>query len=180
MSNEAPLYRLRTAHYLNIVNDDGSANEWEHSETSRETGKRVRKVFTVPALLDTDTIVYRLDDGTSAPRSPRGEEYIRFLGDPTPDMEALNDAAEVLSETFRQRWEHPIDTLPVNGGMTAAEQAFMETMMKTFAGAAQTQNQSVSKADYDALKADLEALKASIAGNASQIPAESTPAAIRR
>jgi len=176
---EAPLWRLRNAHYLNIINADGSANEWEHKEVSRESGRSVRKIFTVPALLDPETIVFRLDEETTVPRSPRGEEYIQFLGDPTPEMEPLNDAAEAISASLAKRWEHPIDTLPVNGGMSTEEQVFMQKMMATFANTTGETNQSVSKVEYDALRADLDALKASIASSASQIPVETSPT-IRR
>lgn len=168
----APQWRLRCQHYLNVPN-----TVWEHNETNRETGKAARKQFPVPALLETDTIVYRLDEGATAPRNAEREGLVEFLGEPTPDMEPWNEEAEVISESFAKKWEHPIDTLPANGGMSGDEKVFMEKMMMAFAGAAQAPNQSVSRADYDALKADLDALRAAIAGNASVMP---TPAAAVR
>jgi hypothetical protein len=169
---EAPRWRLMTSHYLNVP-----GTEWEHNESDRTTGKAVRKLYTVPALLDPrnpqdcnrdgDCVVAHAIDGL---RNERGD--VIFLGDPTPDMEPMNDEAEEISDSLKEKWAHPIDTLPANGGMNDAEKAFMEKMMLAFTGAASAANQTVPKSDYDALLARVLALE-----SAGKVPA---PAAERR
>lgn len=166
---ECPRWRLRTAHYLTVpVLPDGTRVEWEHKEQSRESGRTVRKLFSVPMLLDPrdpadcnylgDIIVAQEVEGADHPH----RQDIIFLGDPTPDMEPLNDAAEAISASHRHRWEHPIDTLPAQGGMSEPERAFMESMMKAFGQqvSANAGGAVVPKAEFDALKAELESIKA--------------------
>lgn len=148
---EAPRWRLMTSHYLNVP-----GTEWEHNESDRTTGKAVRKLYAVPALLDPrnpndcnrdgDCMVAHAIEGLRNERTD-----VIFLGDPTPDMEPINDEAEEISNGLKDKWAHPIDTLPANGGMNDAEKAFMEKMMLAFAGAASAPNATVPKEDYDAL-----------------------------
>lgn len=160
--SESPRWSLRNAHYLNVP-----GTEWEHKEADRTTGKTMRKLYTVPMMLDPrdpadcnypGEIIVCHDE-------PKGEHRrdIQFIGDPTPDMEPLNEAAEAISNSLRDRWEHPIDTLPANGGMNAEESAFMAKMMEAFAKGAQAQNQTVPKADYDDLKERMAKLEALLA-----------------
>lgn len=157
---EAPRWRLMTSHYLNVP-----GTEWEHNESDRTTGKAVRKLYPVPALLDPrnpndcnrdgDCVVAHAIEGLRNER-----QDVIFLGDPTPDMEPMNDEAEEISNGLKDKWAHPIDTLPANGGMNDAEKAFMEKMMLAFAGAASAPNQTVPKEDYDALLKRVLALEA--------------------
>lgn len=168
-----------TPHYLNVHElPDGTRIEWEHKETDRTTGKAVRKLYPVGCMLDPrdssdcnypGEIIVSTEPSRAYPRD------IIFAGNPTPDMEALNDEAETISAAMRPRWEHPIDTLPVNGGMNAEESAFMAKMMQAFAGAAANapDNTTVPKADYDELKDRLAKLEATIA-------AQNKPATERR
>lgn len=170
---ECPRWRLNSAHYLNVPTlPDGTRVEWEHKETARETGRTVRKLFLVPILLNPndpadcnhpgELIVCHDVDGA---RMTRGD-YI-FLGDPTPEMEPLNDEAEAITAALRSKWDHPIDSLPANGGMTPAEQVFMQNMMAEFAkqvgAAVQQPNTTVSRESYDELKDRLAKLEALIA-----------------
>jgi hypothetical protein len=169
---EAPRWRLITGHYLKVpALPDGTVVEWEHKETNRANGRSVRKLYPVPMLLDPndpadynypgEIIVALAVDGARNERN----DYI-FVGEPTPEMEPLNEAAEALTASLRHKWEHPIDTLPTNGGMTSAEQQFMEKMMEGFAkqiGASLPQaNASVPASELESLKAELAALKALI------------------
>lgn len=175
---ECPRWRLRTAHYIHIPTlPDGTKVEWEHKETNRESGRAVRKLYPVPMLLDpNDGADCNYPGEIIIAREVGGAHHQRrdiiFLGDPTPDMEPLNEEAEAISDSLRQRWEHPIDTLPVNGGMTNQEQQFMTAMMTEFAkqiGATIPMgNASVPKADFDALKAELEQIKAMLAAKAPE------------
>lgn len=162
---EAPRWRLQTAHYLNVPElPDGTRVEWEHKETARDSGRTVRKLFAVPMLLDPkdaadhnypgEIIVTNFVEGARIPV----RDYI-FTGEPTPDMEPLNDEAQEISDGLREKWINPVETLPANGGMNEAESAFMQKMMQAFAGAAQAPNASVPKEQYDALLARVTALE---------------------
>lgn len=99
-------WRLTSAHYLNVP-----GTEWEHKETSRETGKQIRKVYQVPRHLDPkapedwnfrsspyedgDIIVCHVGKG-----QPKD---IEFVGDPTADMEPLDEEARILSSRIPQK-----------------------------------------------------------------------------
>ncbi len=168
-------WRLRTGHYLNtiILEDDKvvAGAQWEYKEQDRGTGKAARKMYNVPQLLDPNDpadcnypgeLIVANDFDRAFPKD------IVFKGDPTPDMEALDDAAEAISASLRHKWEHPIETLPVNGGMSSDEQAFMAKMMQSFASqigaqvqqAAPAPNAGVSVEEFEALKAQLADMKA--------------------
>lgn len=148
-------WRLMQPHYLNVpVLPDGTKVEWEHKETDRETGRMNRKYFTVPCLLDTKN-PGDFTEGDSIVVCYEGKgnrRDVTFIGDPTPDMEPLDDEAETISDAIRPRWEHPIDSLPANGGMNDKESAFMMQMMKAFAGQAEVANQPVSNVEIEELK----------------------------
>ncbi len=136
---EAPRWRLINAHYLNLAPlPDGTIIEWKHEETARETGRTVRKLYSVPMLLnpnepadrnypDEIIVAHAVSGARNEPR-----DYI-FSSPPTPEMEPLNDAAQAITDSLRPRWEHPIETLPVNGGMDSKELQFMQAMMANFA-----------------------------------------------
>lgn len=137
--SEAPRWRLINAHYLKVAElPDGTKVEWEHRETSRESGRTVRKLFQVPILLDPrdgadcnypgEIIVAHAVEGAHNLR-----QDIIFVGEPTPEMEPLNEAAQAINDSLQAKWTHPIDTLPTNGGMNPGERAFMEGMMSEFA-----------------------------------------------
>ena len=175
---ESPRWRLRNAHYLNVISlGDGTKVEWEYKETSRQTGRQVRKLFPVPALLDPNDpadhnypgdLIVAHEPNEDQVNTNRNEIY--FVGEPTPEMEPLNEAAEALSNSLRSKWEHPIESLAPTGNMTPAESAFMESMMKAFAGAAQVNNQTVPKEQYDELKARLDRFEAQLAAANKQQP----------
>lgn len=149
-------WRLMQPHYLNVpVYPDGTKVEWEHKETDRTTGRVNRKYHTVPCLLDTNNPGdYNDGDGIVVCHEGGGnpKDYV-FLGDPTPDMEPLDDEAEALSASMRPKWEHPINSLPANGGMNEAESAFMQNMMKAFAQQVGAANTAVPNKDVEDLKA---------------------------
>lgn len=172
---EAPRWRLNSKHYLRVAElPDGTRVEWEHKETSRETGRTVRKLYPVPILLDPDTpgdcnypgeiIVAHAVDGAI-----NLSQDLIFEGNPTPEMEPLNDAAQAITATMRDRWDHPIESLPANGGMTSAESAFMQRLMETFERAATPVASSVTQAQYDELKAQVAALTTALAAK-SPVP----------
>lgn len=181
---EAPRWRLITGHYLKVPElPDGTKVEWEHKETNKANGRSVRKLYEVPILLDPndpadhnypgEIIVAHAVDGARNERN----DYI-FEGESTPEMEPLNEAAEAINESLRGKWTHPIDTLPVNGGMSSAEQQFMEKMMEGFAkqiGASlPTANASIPSAEMVELKERLAKLEALLASQAKPIEAQAT------
>jgi hypothetical protein len=165
---EAPRWRLNSSHYLKVAElPDGTRCEWEHKETSRETGRTVRKLYPVPILLNPgdpadcnypgEIIVAHAVDGASNLSAD-----IIFEGAPTPEMEPLNPTALAITDSMRHQWDHPIESLPSNGGMTSAESAFMQRMMEAFERVAPSPAlaPSVTQAQYDELKAQVAALQA--------------------
>lgn len=178
--SEAPRWRLTNPHYLRVAElPDGTRIEWEHKETSRESGRTVRKLYSVPMLLDPkdpsdhnypgEIIVTREVDGAHLMARD-----IVFFGDPTPEMEPLNEAAEAISSGLRSKWEHPIETLPTNGGMDPGERAYMENMMSEFA---KQIGQALPKANIAVPEDETTALKERLARLEALIAEQSKPAA---
>lgn len=115
-------WRLKQKHYLMVP-----GNEWQYIENDRVTGRPKRVNFPVPKYFDPGDFadcnyVSRATDGTIID----GEivvtndqntttRDIPFLGDPTPDMEPLDDEARAISATFKDVWKHPIESLPEQG-----------------------------------------------------------------
>ena len=108
-------WRLRTKHYLKVPD-----NEWEYRETNRDTGREERRRFNVPRFLDPEEPGDWTDRArqeiivTNGNNPGRGD--IPFEGDPTPDMEALDDEAEAISAALAPKWRHPINDEFVQGG----------------------------------------------------------------
>lgn len=104
-------WRLRSAHYLKVP-----GTEYEHKETDRATGKQAKKVFPVPLYLNPEDQAdcnypgeIIVTDKKSHPAYPKD---IYFVGQPTPEMEPLDEEAEKISASFAKKWEHPIESLP--------------------------------------------------------------------
>src|SRR5215831_19089147 len=148
-------WKLMAGHYINVP-----GTEWEHKETSRETGRQVRKVYAVPRHLDpkapedwNNWPMGRHDDGEIivchvGKGQPRD---IEFTGPPTQDMEPLDDEARAISARIPKKkdgFEH----------MTMSEgvlEDLMRQLSQAIAGAPQ-QAVSVSSVDqkqFDELKA---------------------------
>lgn len=97
-------WRLTEKHYLNVP-----GTKWEFMSTDRNTGRPVKKVFTVPLYIDPedkDSWNYRgegmFEDGSvivchEGKGQPRD---IVFIGDPTPGMLPLDDEAVAISAQF--------------------------------------------------------------------------------
>lgn len=166
---EAPRWRLINAHYLNIDTlPDGTKVEWEHKETSRESGRAVRKLFPVPMFLEPkdaadhnypgEIIVAHAVDGCHNLR----QDYI-FTGQPTQEMEPLNAEAEAITNSCKDAWINPVSSLPANGGMSDSESAFMKKMMEVFERVAPSAPVAVPDGEVDELKARLARLEALLA-----------------
>lgn len=109
-------WKLLQPHYINVP-----GTTWEYKETSRTTGKPVRREFPVPTFLNPEDpgdcnysengeswliVADKIDD-----RFPRD---IIFVGNPTPDMLPLDDEARAISAKFEKQWSHPINDLPLS------------------------------------------------------------------
>jgi hypothetical protein len=145
-------------HYLNILRlPDGTEGEWVKEETNRTTGRMARHTYKVPVLLDTNNPQdFNDQDGIIVCLEGKGERNdITFVGNPTPDMEPLDDEAEEISASMREKWDHPIDSLPANGGMNDREMKFMEQLVKAMGGGQSPANAAVPNAEVEALKAQV-------------------------
>lgn len=99
-------WKLTTGHYLMV---DGV--NWEYTEINNQ-GKQARKRYVVPMFLDPKD--EQMCNGVDVFNEPilvvsNGEgaqpRDIIFKGDPTPDMEPLDDEATAISNTFRPKWD---------------------------------------------------------------------------
>jgi hypothetical protein len=93
---------LTQGHYLNTI----PPTEWEYKETSRETGRQVRRVFHVPMYLDPkDMADWNSPDGIVVSNGNNaGPRDIVFVGEPTPDMRALDDEAKAITASLEHKW----------------------------------------------------------------------------
>lgn len=151
-------WKLMQPHYLNVLRlADGTEGEWVKEETNRTTGRIARHTYKVPVLLDTNNPQdFNDPDGIIVCLEGKGERNdITFIGNPTPDMEPLDDEAEEITAKARHKWDHPIDSLPANGGMNDKEHEFMNVMMKAFTSGAPPVNTAVPNAEVEALKAQV-------------------------
>ena len=113
-------WRLLQPHYLPCP-----GNTWTQREVDRVTGKQVQRMYPVPRLLDPKdpvdwTVKHNRDEGeVNVCYEGKGEARdIVFAGDPTPDMEPIDDEARAISKRFEAsgQWKHPINDLPAQGG----------------------------------------------------------------
>lgn len=112
-------WRLINAHYLHVPE-----TFWEHKETDRSTGKQATKKYPVPMYLDPrdsadhnypgEIIVTNRVD-RAFPKDILFTDGKGGLGEPTPEMEPLDDEAEKINESLQAKWVHPIESLPVTG-----------------------------------------------------------------
>jgi len=165
---EAPRWKLLSAHYLNVPKlPDGTAVEWEHKETARETGRTVRKLYPVPMLLDPKDPAdwnYPEEIIVAWEGTPYSKDII-FLGEPTPEMEPLNTSAEEISARLHDRWSHPINDLPTVQ-LSQDEKSFYESMTKAFmamSAGGPPVTATVPRGEIEALRAEIDALKAKLA-----------------
>lgn len=150
-------WKLTAAHYLNVP-----GTEWEHKETSRETGKQVRKIYPVPLHLDPKAESdwnYRPHLGEDGEiivcHAGKGQgRDITFTGPPTADMEPLDEEARILSSRIPKKKDE-------YAHMTMGE-GVLEDLMKQIAQAMTTgapvSTSGVPQSEFDKLKAMVEQL----------------------
>lgn len=157
-------WRLQQPHYLNVP-----GTEWEYKEVDKNTGKQGRKVYTVPALLDPKEpsdhnypgeIIVAYEGRAASPKD------IIFIGEPTPDMEPVDDEAEKISAALAPKWNHPIDSLSNEGGYAGTLLANFEAQIAKLmaampaAPAAPVSAGQVSAEDFKKLQEQVAALVA--------------------
>lgn len=107
-------WRLQSAHYLNVP-----GTEWDQVEIRMDGKRRARKTLQVHLYLDPKDPSdhnYPGEIVVAYAGKAQGADYI-FVGEPTPEMEPLDDEAREITEALMSKWMNPIDSLPATGEM---------------------------------------------------------------
>ena len=158
-------WRLTAKHYINATRH-GEKTQWMREETNRDTGRVARTLFNVPMYLD--------------PEDPRDQNYpgeiivayekgarpqdLVFTGEPTPDMEPVDEEAQKISDATRPKWKNPIDSLPATGGNYS--EALLALLSKQLEEAANKSGPSARAVDEAAFRKMQEDMKALMESNA--------------
>jgi hypothetical protein len=111
-------WRLINPHYLHVP-----GTEWEYKETDRSSGKQGRKIFAVPLYLDPrdnadhnypGEIIVCDKESPVYPKDILFQSARGLRGEPTPEMEPLDDEAVQISRALEHKWVHPIESLPTH------------------------------------------------------------------
>lgn len=168
-------WKLTAPHYL--MTDPPT--EWEQKETNRETGRQHRVVHKVPRLLhpdDPSDCNYQDEIIVSDGHNPQSRDII-FLGEPTPDMEPIDDEAKAITKKFIDsgKWRRKEDG-----------EVFGEALIKEFmTQIARAQSQPVSMGGIDTkafseLQQQVNALVEQNAKLMEQLTAKEEPAPEKR
>lgn len=149
-------------HYLNVP-----GTEWEYKEVDRSTGKQGRKVYSVPMYLNPNEPSDYNHPGeiiVAQGKNPNPKDII-FVGEPTPDMEPLDDEAQKITDQCKPKWLHPIDTLPGNGDYSASLLSKLERQLDAASKNQPTQQTVVKGIDPEDFKKVQEQLAQLMARN---------------
>lgn len=162
-------WRLMNAHYLNVP-----GTEWEYVEISRASGKQARVRFPVPQYLDPrDAADHNYPGEIVVAYAKEGEKVskfypkdIIFLGQPTPDMEPMDEEAEAISNSFKAQWIGPMSeqALPGYGDYSQSllakfDEELTAAIQRVGTGKIATMpNTSVKQSDFDRLQKQVEEL----------------------
>jgi hypothetical protein len=165
-------WKLLQPPYLNV-----EGVEWEYQETQNGRGRRQR--FAVPLLLnpkDPDDVALYGVNGSIVVSDGNGaqEGDIVFRGDPTPDMDPLDDEAREISARFEAKWRFKPDGM--EGGFSASILAGLQEQIDTLSARAPAAPPS---ADIEALKAQNALLVEKLALLEARLD-EATASAVRR
>ena len=110
-------WRLMAKHYINATRH-GERTQWMREETNRDTGRVNRMLFDVPVYLDPDDPRDQNYPGEIIVAYEKGAQPRDLIlsGEPTPDMEPVDEEAQKISDATRPKWKHPIDSLSPTGG----------------------------------------------------------------
>lgn len=95
-------WKCLVGHYLYGHMPGDEKNEWMREETNRDTGRVARKFMKVPVYIDPkDPSCCNRDGDCIVCHEGRGlPSDIVFEGNPTPDMQPIDDEAKALSDKF--------------------------------------------------------------------------------
>ncbi len=128
-------WRLRTPHYLNVV----EPWEWEYKQIDRKTGREGRFRMTVPRFLDTKDPADWTEkpEGQSVAKGGSFDEVdgniivcykdkgkpgdVEFLGDPTPEMDPMDDEAREISASFADIWRYKPEGMEISHSQSLIE-----------------------------------------------------------
>lgn len=169
-------FRLTAKHYLNVT-VPGRKIIWRYEEVSRD-GIANQSEFPVPLYLDPEDqrwqnspegIVVATEASKEHPR-----DYI-LQGEPTIDMEPLDDEAQALRESLMPKWTNPVESLPAQG-LNPGEQAFIDAFAKQMGQFAPQQ----TNVDIKALQEQMKALQEQNAQLMAKLEAKPASVVARR
>jgi hypothetical protein len=155
-------WRLTAKHYIHVIRG-GEKSQWVREETNRDTGRVARTTYLVPTYLDPDAPADQNYPGEIVVSRAKGAQArdLIFEGQPTFDMEPLDEEAEAITAQVKAKGGHPIDDLP-----TAFGESYGERLLSTLS----TQLEKVMSngppvydkppENYAALEAEVAKLKA--------------------
>lgn len=158
-------WRLTAKHYINVLEKDtGEKVEWIREESDRDSGRKLRKIYQVPMLLDPDDRTCQNRDGEVIVARAEGHRKGDFIydGPPTVDMEPLDDEAEAISAAEKPKWINPIESIPGQGVyaenlLTFLNQQLAEAMKQNPIPQA-TSLSGVSKEEFAAMQEQMAAV----------------------
>ena len=167
-------WRLTAKHYINATRH-GEVTQWMREETNRDTGRVARTLFNVPVYLDPDDPRDQNYPGeiiVAYEKGARPKDLV-FTGEPTPDMEPVDEEAQKISDVTRPKWINPIDSLPSTGGnysealLTLLTRQLDEATKKS--GIAQRAEGAIDQAAFKKMQEDMKALMESNAKLQAQL-----------
>ena len=169
-------WRLMAKHYINATRH-GEKTQWMREETNRDTGRVARSLFNVPTYLDPDDPRDQNYPGEVIVAYEKGArpQDIVFIGEPTPDMEPVDEEAQKISDVTRPKWKHPIDSIPATGGnysevlLALLEKQLEEAARKS--GAPARASGAIDEAAFKKMQEDMKALMESNAKLQAQLGA---------
>jgi hypothetical protein len=151
-------WKLTAKHYI-YAEQYGQPTEWERQETNVQTGRMFRRTYRVPLYIDPeDSAMWNKTEGccvVAIKGSERAGDIV-FFGDPTADMEPLDDEAREISDQHRHKWINPIESLAPSADMEFGKQIlqFLESQLdKSRPIGSPVSLANAPNADVDALKA---------------------------
>lgn len=181
---QPPIWRLRADHYLNVPN-----TFFVQRVADEQTGEQIEHRYPVPRLLQlSDPKACNAGPETILVSTDKAAKLINarmwiFDGEPTPDMEPQNEAAEALSESLRHKWLKPFDELPAIGGTGVNFAAELQTALAAVLSAAQGQSTAVPTTSPDVIavmQKQIEEMSATIAKLTGTAPEPATKPEGRR
>jgi hypothetical protein len=143
-------------------------------ETNRDTGRVARTLFLVPTYLDPDDPRDQNYPGeiiVAYEKGARPQDFV-FTGEPTPDMEPVDEEAQKISDDTRPKWKNPIDSLSATGGnYSEALLALLSKQLEEAANKSGPPARAIDEAAFKKMQEDMKALMESNAKLQAQLGA---------